>query len=276
MNNNLICRFLSAFTTAIIFFITGIYGVCAETYSIDGYEIPVEIIINDAKIATDNQAFLDNGTTYVPLRALSEALGAQVYWDESSRSATSTRGEKSVSFSADSDGLTIIRNEALFVPIRALSDAFGLDIEWDSNYYQVHISAPDITVPSEMLDFNFQNSDILLLAQVLQCESGFASFEGKIAVANVILNRVNSDLFPSTVYDVIYDCRGGSVQFPLAYNGKINNIPSTECILAAKCAVSGTVIAKDCLFFQTESTNDSWTSRNRTYAMTCGGNDFFY
>lgn len=266
-------------------------GISAEPYTIDGYEIPIEIIINNAKIRTADNAFLDDGTVYIPLRSATEALGAVVEWDDVSRTATVTLGELKAIFpesdtagenteaSTQNDSITasaVLRNNLLYIPIRAFSNALGLAVSWDANYYQVHISAPEFSVGEEHIDASFLNSDILLIAQVLQCECGSAPFEGKIAVANVILNRVASDLFPSTVKDVIYDRRGGSVQFPLAYNGKINNIPSLECVLAAKCAVDGAVVAKDCLFFQADSVTDSWTNRNRTYALSSGGNAFFY
>lgn len=290
-------RFLSAFLLITALLSSLPCRIFAEPYTIDGYEIPVEIIINNAKILTAANAYLDGNTVYVPLRSATEALGADVMWDETARTATVTLGEQIAAFSESSEtnesaeaieyaealaenetdpSSAVIRNNLLYVPIRMLSEILGLSVLWDSNYYQVHISAPELLVKEECLDTDFLNSDILLIAQVLQCECGSAPFEGKIAVANVILNRVASDLFPSTVTDVIYDRRGGSVQFPLAYNGKIHNVPSLECILAAKCAVNDAVVAKDCLFFQANSIKDSWTNRNRTYALTSGGNAFFY
>lgn len=284
-------RFLSALFLLATLLLSLPCGVFAEPYAIDGYEIPVEIIINNAKILTSANAYLDKDTVYVPLRSATEALGADVRWDEITRTATIALGEQTAAFSESGDtdqnadplaenetlpSSAVIRNNLLYVPIRMLSESLGLSVLWDANYYQVHISAPDLLVREECLDTEFLNSDILLIAQVLQCECGSAPFEGKIAVANVILNRVASDLFPSTVTDVIYDRRGGSIQFPLAYNGKINNIPSLECILAAKCAVNGADVAKDCLFFQADSIQDSWTNRNRTYALSSGGNAFFY
>ena len=264
--------------SAVFFLIQLTVGVSAEHYSIDGYTIPIEVIINNEKITTDTGAFLENGITYVPVRSISEALGASVSWDSESRTASVTLGENTVSFSEhteNAENAAVVFENTLFVPVRTLAQAFGIDAQWDENYYQVHLTAQNIEVPDEYIDTDFRNSDILLIAQVLQCECASSPFEGKIAVANIITNRVAHHQFPSSVEEVIYDRRGGSVQFPLAYNGRINNIPSTECILAAKCALSGTVVAKDCLFFQADWVKNSWINQNRTFSLSSGGNSFF-
>lgn len=264
--------------SAVIFLLFLAVGVSAEHYSIDGYTIPIEIIVNNEKIITDKGAFLENETTYIPVRSVSEALGAVVSWDSESRTASVTLNNETVSFSEAAElpeNCAVVFDNALFVPVRTLAEALKIDAQWDSNFYQVHLTASDITVPDELVDASFRNSDVMLIAQVLQCECGSSPFAGKIAVANIITNRVANKQFPSTVKEVIYDCRGGSVQFPLAYNGRINNTPSLECILAAKCALAGTVVAKDCLFFQADWVKNSWVDKNRTFVLSAGGNSFF-
>jgi Cell wall hydrolyses involved in spore germination len=52
--------------------------------------------------------------------------------------------------------------------------------------------------------FNITNKDIHLMAQVVYGESRGESFDGKVAVASVILNRLISDKFPDSVSEVIY------------------------------------------------------------------------
>lgn len=251
------------------------FSASAEPFAIDGIEIPIDIVINGTIINTPVNAFLDGGTTYVPVRAISEAMGATVTWDANTRVATVSRYGQNINFAADS-GTAVIYKDTLFVPTRTLAESLGYAVTWDDYYCQVNISAPGVYVPAQCVKTEYTNSDILIVAQVLTCECGSAPFNAKIAVGNVICNRAASDLFPDTVTEVIYDKRYGSVQFTIAYNGKLNNTPSRECILAAKCALSGVVIAKDCLFFQAHYVTNSWMDRNRQYAMTLGGNKFFY
>ena len=254
-------------------------GVCAEHYSVGGVEIPVDIVINGSIIKTPVDAFLEteNSTTYVPVRAIAEAMGAEVSWDDETKTATVTKGETNVSFSIyDTENTAVLYLDTTFIPARAVSEKFGYNVTWDDYYYQVWISAPDVVVPYEYIDTSYYNDEILIVAQVLHCECRYSSFDGKIAVANVITNRVASSLFPDTVHKVIYDRRYGSVQFTIAYNGMLENTPTPECILAAKCALNGTVVAKDCLFYQAEKLTGSWMDKNREVAMCVGGNKFFY
>ena len=47
-------------------------------------------------------------------------------------------------------------------------------------------------------------SDVAMLAALIQCEAGGESYEGKLAVGSVVMNRVDSSYFPDTVVGVIY------------------------------------------------------------------------
>ena len=59
--------------------------------------------------------------------------------------------------------------------------------------------------------------DMELIAQLIQAEAGNQSLDGKRLVADVIINRVNSPLFPNTVEEVIFqDC---PLQFSVTKNG---------------------------------------------------------
>ncbi|MBE6622921.1 MAG: hypothetical protein E7621_01835 [Ruminococcaceae bacterium] len=253
-------------------------AVSAEHYNIEGFEIPIDVVINGSIIKTPVNSFLEteNDTVYVPIRAISETMGAVVTWTDETKTATVSKDENSIDFSIyDEENTAVIYLDTMFIPVRAVSEKLGYDVRWDDYYYQVWISAPDVTVDAERIDATYTNPDILIVAQVLQCECG-PGFEGKIAVANVISNRAKSDLFPDTVQEVIYDRRYGSVQFTIAYNGKLDNTPSKENILAAKCSLDGVTVAPDCLFYQADFVKNSWMDKNRERAVSIGGNTFFY
>lgn len=82
-------------------------------------------------------------------------------------------------------------------------------------------------------------SDVTLLAALIQCEAGNESYEGKLAVGAVVMNRVRSAGYPNSVSGVIY----ASGQFPPATNGKVAAVvargPSASCVQAAQQAISG-------------------------------------
>lgn len=84
--------------------------------------------------------------------------------------------------------------------------------------------------PSDPLfDSAENNEEAALLSRLVNAEAGSASRETKIAVASVILNRVNSDIFPDTIYDVIYQ----EGQYPPATNGMLDQTPNEESVEAA-------------------------------------------
>src|SRR5689334_20279269 len=50
----------------------------------------------------------------------------------------------------------------------------------------------------------YSDADVHLLAQLINAEAKGESFEGKVAVGDIVLNRVKSDKFPNTIRGVIY------------------------------------------------------------------------
>ncbi|MBD8067915.1 cell wall hydrolase [Bacillus sp. PS06] len=93
---------------------------------------------------------------------------------------------------------------------------------------------------------NISNSDLDLLARIVRAEAQTESFEGKVAVAAVVLNRVESPQFPNTIREVIYQPR----QFQPVANGQINKPADKESIRAVQAALSDMRnIVQDSLFF---------------------------
>lgn len=90
-----------------------------------------------------------------------------------------------------------------------------------------------------------------LLAALVQCEAGSEPYEGQLAVAAVVMNRVRSGAYPDSIHAVIY----ASGQFTPALNGKVNaryesgNI-SASCLQAAQEAISGVSNIGDCTHFR--------------------------
>ena len=87
--------------------------------------------------------------------------------------------------------------------------------------------------------YDATTDEILLLAALIQCEAGGESYQGKLAVGAVVMNRVRSSRYPNTISDVIYS----PGQFTPAGNGKVAAVlergPKDSCIQAAQEAVNG-------------------------------------
>ena len=99
--------------------------------------------------------------------------------------------------------------------------------------------------------------DETLLAAIIFCEAGNQSYEGKLAVGSVVMNRVRSGRYPSSISAVIY--QGG--QFTPAYTGALAralaNEISSSCRQAAQEALAGTDNVNGALSFKKASSGQS-------------------
>lgn len=98
-----------------------------------------------------------------------------------------------------------------------------------------------------------------LLERLVECEAGAESLTGKIAVANVVLNRIKAEEFPDSISGVIYQKN----QFEPVITGIINSkTPSAESREAVKRAFLGEkVVGEGILYFWAswlDSGNDLW------------------
>jgi N-acetylmuramoyl-L-alanine amidase len=115
------------------------------------------------------------------------------------------------------------------------------------------------------------------LSRIIEAEAEGESYTGKVAVGNVILNRVNSSKFPNTIYGVIFDKQNGYTQFSPVLDGRIYNAPGNESIRAAQAALNGQRPVGDALYFLNPKKSQSfWITKNRPYMTRIGDHDFYY
>ncbi|NCB07514.1 MAG: hypothetical protein EOM73_05065, partial [Bacteroidia bacterium] len=119
----------------------------------------------------------------------------------------------------------------------------------------------------------YKSDSVYWLSRIISTESGNQPLAGKVAVGTVILNRVSSPLFPNTIYEVIFDHRGGSYQFSPARSGSISREPNEQSVLAAKLCLDGAQEAGPSLYFNRAGIT-CWASRNRTLITTIGAHSF--
>lgn len=94
-------------------------------------------------------------------------------------------------------------------------------------------------------------SDLEMLATIIYCEAGNQSHEGKVAVGNVVLNRVGSDKFPNDIDSVLRADR----QFSPVGSGKYDRMLGSgripqSCYDAAQEAMDGISYVGGCLYFK--------------------------
>lgn len=105
---------------------------------------------------------------------------------------------------------------------------------------------------TEAPSVNASSSDLDLLAAIIYCEAGNQSMEGKIAVGQVVMNRVASPSFANTIHDVIYEAG----QFTPAMTGWLDQVIGSapqDCYDAATAALNGEGSVGGALYFNTGS-----------------------
>ena len=129
---------------------------------------------------TDAEPILENGRTFVPVRAVLEALGAEVSYDQAAGLVKAVRGETTIEFHIgqtaiditkdgettvfETDAASFIRNDRLMAPVRFISEAFGCTVGWDSSEKTVLIldtesildRAGDYTLIDKMFAYSYK------------------------------------------------------------------------------------------------------------------------
>ncbi|UOQ44513.1 cell wall hydrolase [Halobacillus salinarum] len=109
-----------------------------------------------------------------------------------------------------------------------------------------------------------------LLARLVEAEAKGESYAGKVAVATVVLNRVESDEFPDSLRGVVYD----GTQFSPVLNGTIHQAASRESKRAVNEALGYQGYDRESLFFYNpgKASSDYLSSREVTTVI---GNHVF-
>ncbi len=124
--------------------------------------LPVEnIIVKGAKVKFDTPPVIKSGRTLIPVKALSEAFGAEVKWISAERKVVITKGSTEIILKLDNNKIYVNGVESTIdvpgcsingrtvVPIKFIVEKMGLLVKWDSDSKVVEIENPTPTVPAQ-------------------------------------------------------------------------------------------------------------------------------
>lgn len=119
-------------------------------------------------------------------------------------------------------------------------------------------------------------SDRMILEKIVQAEAGDQDHQGKLLVANVILNRVRSEKFPSTIREVVFAPR----QFSPVSDGSYSRAEASgDTRKAVDEALHGVDGSQGALYFMdrryANGGNVSWFDRSLTRLFQHQGHEFF-
>lgn len=110
----------------------------------------VSVTVNNKTIEFDQPPIIENGRTLVPVRAIFEAMGAEVNWDDATQTVSATNGVIEISLQINSTNMYVKNHEngledketitldvpaklingRTLIPVRAVSEAFGCKVDW--------------------------------------------------------------------------------------------------------------------------------------------------
>lgn len=124
--------------------------------------VTAQVFMNGNKLNTEVSAQNVNGTTFVPLRAIGEALGFQVMWNNEQRKVTLHKADKMIELTIGNPVVQVngspftletapyIESGSSMLPVRFLAEHLGLQVDWDQTTSSVFVndrSASSITSP---------------------------------------------------------------------------------------------------------------------------------
>lgn len=123
-------------------------------------------------------------------------------------------------------------------------------------------------------EYALSAGELLLLQKIVMAEAEGEPYEGKVAVANVVLNRLRSANFPNTITKVIYQKH----QFSPVANGRLKRVrPSAETVKAVNAALNGHKAVQDNTYFFLSLTlaQDLTVHHHRTFVKKIGNHSFY-
>ncbi len=226
------------------------------------------------------------GTSYITVQAFASIMVPAAAVSESNGTVTVSGSGLTLSAGAGAtyieangrclyvSGGTIYVNGRVAVPVQVMAKVCNMDVYTDASVGVTFLMKREGAADFLTSGSAYYNSDSLYwLSHIINAESGNQPLNGKIAVGNVIMNRVNdtSTNWPDTIQGVIFQTN----QFSPAMSGSVYKDPNAQSIVAAKLVLEGVQVLPTAKFFNATYLKNTWAARNRPYLCTIGGHAFY-
>ena len=121
-----------------------------------------------------------------------------------------------------------------------------------------------------------EDQEYQVLLKIVEAEAGCEDTEGRMLVANVVMNRVRNGNFPNTVTEVVYQRQDGTAQFSPVSDGRIDTVNVSQGTIDAVARVmNGEDISQGALFFRSVRSRSGWFDQKLSRVLE-HGNHIFY
>lgn len=144
-----------------LFCTIGVFSLMAFTGQGGAYAVePIQLIVDGNDITALSNPIIENDRVLVPLRFITEEIGAEIIWDSEKRTVSVEKDDRNLLLWIDSrlvaynnggeyqlsDVAPKIINERTYVPLRLVSNALGVGIAWDGEERTVTVNSSETSV----------------------------------------------------------------------------------------------------------------------------------
>jgi len=208
----------------------------------------ITVVVDGGEVAFDAEPFIEDGRTLVPVRAIFEAMDAEVVWDATDRTVYSRREYKYISLTIDSKTMTKrvgngknekitldvpakIHKDRTYVPVRAIAESFNADVQWEAETRTVYVKTNDAKIEYAARQLVAQNYNFMPNSVYFNVSEHSKPYDISISNGKVFYSLARStsvfvyDGVTSTEYDL-----GGIIYNMLASGNKLYYIDSSQCV----------------------------------------------
>jgi len=192
----------------------------------------IRVVLNGKAVEFEQPPMIISDRTMVPVRAIYEALGAEVEWDAQTRTASGTKDGITVSFVIDEAFVTVngskkeidapacIVNDRTLVPVRALAEGFDTKVEWDGINRIVFIyddnyakKEKNVKAGKSLIMINDMSNALQPIGITLS-GNGFEDFSDvKVTKTGKNLLDISKVVTGTNAEDLVIDKENGKVEF---------------------------------------------------------------
>lgn len=172
---------------------------------------PIKVKVNGKTVKFEVNPVVENGSTLVPVGAISEALGFKVSWDKAANQATISKNGNTIVLTINSGTAKVngedavmdvparIRGERMLIPLRFISEKFDCTVDWYGKKKLAAINAKTDGRP------------VMLIERLLQSEEYTVSYKGELRVLTPKNNNLhytvheNQPVLYYGTYRILYD-----------------------------------------------------------------------
>ena len=198
----------------------------------------INITVDNKPLTTDVSPVIIDGRTLVPVRSIFEELGADVIWNNETKTVSATKGATNIEITLGSNNAYVNNNAVILdvpaqsvngrtmVPARFVAEALGCNVNWDSANQLIQISSSKSTNNNNNVkNENSNNNSAKNTEQVQANDSGHPE------------NAINTN--EKTVYITANGKKYHS-------NPNCSNMKSPKAITLSKAESSGYTPCKKC------------------------------